>query len=86
MGNMNIKIRKVKSNRGRKPKFGTPIVRQISVGLDSRRELQLRAIYQYLSADVENLGEITDSDVMRRAFDKFVLTLAEEVPALKKII
>ena len=70
--------------RGRHPKYGRRMVRQISIGLDTRRAQQLSLIHAHLAND--SCGEVTESDVMRIALDQYVISLGEEVPGLKEIV
>jgi len=70
--------------RGRPTRFATPMTSQVPVGLDAVRHEQLRILRDYLQAF--SAGDVTSSDVMRKAFDEYVCKVAKEVPALQDTI
>ena len=65
---------------GRKSKYGSKMERQVSVGLDPKREVQLGVLQKHLQRT--SISTVTESDVMRYAFDRLVASLEKGVPEL----
>lgn len=75
--------RKLNNNAGRPAKFGARMERQISIGIDAVRDHQLTVLRVYFQSQTP-VGTVSESDVMRKAFDNLVESLEKEVPALKQ--